>query len=723
MAQRAFMADGGVRLGEWTIIPTSNGSLQVSNMHTVTGTQKLFRVDTGLRMGDWRMTLDGNGDMLLSETALTGPQRPFIADGGVKIGTWTLYPTEDGDLYAKKDYNIPSYAIAYSSEDVDEGSQVTFTLSTTDVANGTTLYYTISGVESADIGGASLTGSFIVGTTESVTFTLTEDSAEEGAELIFLGLNNGEAISYVTVNDTSNPGTIDLSQYTYTVALTDSNGNAVTSVDEGSEYTITTTTDAPDGTYLWVHLTSNNELGNNEVFWIDWLMDNTQSLARKPMVSGGGTTTSLSIVADNTTEINYEKFTVKISIADEWADVPDNYVTETAEITINDTSQDPISAVYTVTPNDTSVDEGSTAGFTATTNQGEAVLYWNVVGGSSDINGDSGSFAVNTATGTGTFNTGTVTADQTTEGSETFTVEIRTGSNTGPVVATSSAVTINDTSVEAQGASSYNWNITTTIDHPTNLSSIATNNYDDANYQAQLAEGDTMSWTATTNAPDGTTVYFTCVSTYYGSYDSAGDPSWNDISGNPGTSGTLTVLNGQVSGTITAISDNTAEDGELRQVWLMPQAGDYSNILGKSQWFHIADPSGASGVTAPAVGTWMYGGEAIAPGWWETEWNGSNTLTVKFDTSSTSTAGWGTTNDQWEYVLDDWAAGNGTGDTIEIRGDGGLRVLTINGSVTKTQIGSSDTYYYAIPVSVTTGTMGGAGYLVTPLYLQHQYNG
>ena len=361
MAQRAFMADGGVRLGEWTIIPTSNGSLQVSNMHTVTGTQKLFRVDTGLRMGDWRMTLDGNGDMLLSETALTGPQRPFIADGGVKIGTWTLYPTEDGDLYAKKDYNIPSYSIAYSSEDVDEGSQVTFTLSTTDVANGTTLYYTISGVESADIGGASLTGSFIVGTTESVSFTLTEDNAEEGAELIFLGLNNGEAISYVTVNDTSNPGTIDLSQYTYTVALTDSNGNAVTSVDEGSEYTITTTTDAPDGTYLWVHLTSNNELGTNEVHWIDWLMDNTQSLARKPMVSGGGTTTSLSIVADNTTEINYEKFTVKISIADEWADVPDNYVTETAEITINDTSQDPVSAVYTVTPNATSVDEGSTA--------------------------------------------------------------------------------------------------------------------------------------------------------------------------------------------------------------------------------------------------------------------------------------------------------------------------------------------------------------------------
>ena len=128
------------------------------------------------------------------ETALTGPQRPFIADGGVKIGTWTLYPTEDGDLYAKKDYNIPSYSIAYSSEDVDEGSTITFTLATEGVANGTTLYYTISGVESADIGGASLTGSFIVGTTESVTLKILK-IVQKKVQSLFLTLNNGEAIA------------------------------------------------------------------------------------------------------------------------------------------------------------------------------------------------------------------------------------------------------------------------------------------------------------------------------------------------------------------------------------------------------------------------------------------------------------------------------------------------------------------------------------------------
>lgn len=484
MAQKAFMADAGIRLGEWSIVELANGDLQVSNVYTLSGSQKLFRVDKGLRIGDWRMTVDDNGDMNLSETAITGSQRPFIADGGVRVGEWTLHATQDGDLFAEKNAEIINYNLSCNYSTVDEGDTLTITLTTTGIGAGTIVPYTISGVDSADIGGASLTGNFVVGTTDSITLNITSDTTTEGEETLQISLDGISAAKTIPINDTS-------------------------------------------------------------------------------------------------------------------------------------------------------------------------------------------------------------------------------------------------TTVEAQDASAYNWNVTTTIDHPTNLSNIDTNNYDDANYQAQLPEGDTMSWTATTDAPDGTTVYFTCVSTYYGSYDSAGDPNWNDISGDPGTSGTLTVLNGQVSATITAISDNTAEDGELRQVWLMPEAGDYGNILARSQWFHIADPSGASGGggTAPAVGTWMYGGETIAPGWWETEWNGSNTLTVKFDTSSTSTAGWGTTNDQWEYVLDDWAAGNGTGDTIEIRGDGGLRVLTINGSVTKTQIGSSDTYYYAIPVSVTTGTMPGAGYIVTPLYLQHQYNG
>ena len=111
----------------------------------------------------------------------------------------------------------------------------------------------------------------------------------------------------------------------------------------------------------------------------------------------------------------------------------------------------------------------------------------------------------------------------------------------------------------------------------TNLYNIDTNNYDDANYQ--LPEGDN-SRVATTNAPmelqyiQPTHIMVAMIQLAI---------KLNDISDLEQVE--LTVPNGQVSGTITAISDNTPEDGELRQVGA--QAGDYSNI-GKSK-VHIAD--------------------------------------------------------------------------------------------------------------------------------------
>lgn len=454
MAQKAFMADAGIRLGEWSIVELGNGDMQVSNMHTISGSQKAFRVDKGLRIGDWRMTVDGNGDMVLSETAIAGSQRPFIADAGVKIGAWTLHPTVDGDLYAEKNAVIVNYTLSCDYSAVNEGGSVTITLATTGVATGTTVPYTITGVTSADIDGASLTGNFVTGTTDSVTLNITADSSTEGTETLQLALDNGNSSKSVTINDTSQTA----ANPTYSVSH-----NAGSSVNEGSQVTFTlTTTNVADGTTLYYTTSYSN--------------------------ANGGNTTS------------------------------------------------------------------------------------------SDF----------------------------------------TGANAGPV----------------------------------------------------------------------------------------------------------TVNNNSASFTVTIDADTTTEAGQEYFFGNFGTSYSYVDILATSSIIQINDTSQNAGPSEPSVGTWLYGGETIAPGWWESHWNGSNTLTVKFDTSSTSTAGWGTSNDDWEWVLDDWAAGNGSGDTIEIRGDGGLRVLTINGSVTKTQIGSSDTYYYAIPVAVTTGTMSSsAGYIVTPLYLQHQHNG
>ena len=98
---------------------------------------------------------------------------------------------------------------------------------------------------------------------------------------------------------------------------------------------------------------------------------------------------------------------------------------------------------YTVTPASSSVNEGSSLTFNVSGSYiGDGTYYWTVTN-SGDFGTASGSFTI---TGnSGSFNV-TPTADSSTEGSETFTASIRSVSISGDILATSSAVTINDTS-------------------------------------------------------------------------------------------------------------------------------------------------------------------------------------------------------------------------------------------------------------------------------------
>ncbi len=108
---------------------------------------------------------------------------------------------------------------------------------------------------------------------------------------------------------------------------------------------------------------------------------------------------------------------------------------------------------YTITPSTTSVNEGSSVIFTINTYNvpDGTLLYWttNTVSGTVNTSdfGDSsisGSFVINGGVATVTR---TLTNDITTEGTESFQLQIRTGSTGGPIVATSATVTINDTSI------------------------------------------------------------------------------------------------------------------------------------------------------------------------------------------------------------------------------------------------------------------------------------
>jgi hypothetical protein len=98
----------------------------------------------------------------------------------------------------------PTYSIGRSLSSVNEGSSVTFTLSTTNVANGTLVPYTISGISANDVTTGSLTGNFtVLNNLATATITMSADQITEGSETLTLTLNNAVTSNFVVVNDTS----------------------------------------------------------------------------------------------------------------------------------------------------------------------------------------------------------------------------------------------------------------------------------------------------------------------------------------------------------------------------------------------------------------------------------------------------------------------------------------------------------------------------------------
>jgi hypothetical protein len=106
---------------------------------------------------------------------------------------------------------------------------------------------------------------------------------------------------------------------------------------------------------------------------------------------------------------------------------------------------------YSITPNTSTINEttGNTVIYTvATTNTADnTVLYWTNSGTTvaADFSDSVSNGSVTITNNSGTI-TRSLTADATTEGSQTIILSLRTGSNTGPVVAVATTVTVGDTS-------------------------------------------------------------------------------------------------------------------------------------------------------------------------------------------------------------------------------------------------------------------------------------
>ena len=184
---------------------------------------------------------------------------PYVSDTETESGFWINTTGQNNSFTITRESSAPTYSLSVSPTTVNEGSSVTFTVTTTNVANGTTIYWKAIGVPSAGSAGASdyspTTGSVSI-SNNSATFTvsITADNTTEGTETfrgqIFTDSSYSTQVgsdTFVTISDTST------TPPSYSVT-------APASIDEGSSGTFTvTTTNVSNGTTLYWSLATASE--------------------------------------------------------------------------------------------------------------------------------------------------------------------------------------------------------------------------------------------------------------------------------------------------------------------------------------------------------------------------------------------------------------------------------------------------------------------------------
>mgnify|MGYP001248847588 CR=1 FL=1 len=444
------------------------------------------------------------------------------------------------------DTSIPqaTYSISPNPTSVNEGSSFTTTVTTSNVANGTTLYWALEGtnIDGNDFSTGALSGSgSISNNTFNFTHTLSSDATTEGTETcsVKLYVDSARTVKVaeasVTINDTSQTPS------TPTYVISPSN----TSINEGETFTTTvTTSNVADGTTLYWQLDQHTGTINAGDF-------------SSGALNGSGTTSSSqfnfqhTVAADTTTE-GEEKFAIVLATDAGF----NNIVATSALITINDTSTDSATPTYALSSNLDPVNEGQFLAITVTTTNvaSNTTLYWQFSGTNitaSDFNeGTLESNIVTDATGSKAFGT-TLRNDILTEGSETMLVKLFTDSGRTTQVGNTLSITINDTSTSQAPTYSVSPSVT------------------------QLNEGQSFTTTVTTtNINDGTTLYWV-VESHTGTIN-AGDFSSGALSGSG------SISSGGFAFSHTIAEDATTEGTEKILIKLYTDSGLTNNVANTS---------------------------------------------------------------------------------------------------------------------------------------------
>ena len=165
----------------------------------------------------------------ITEQVLTDPVNPYNpTPEDPETGIEDTFPPDEVDIPGTPDDGgdddgdgdeqdlTPTYSVTPDRSSVREGEFVVYTIETTNVPNGTVLFYTLSGngITSEDIVGGTLTDRFVINNnTGKVTVGIEDDDVVEEAETLRFTLNGkGVAVDVLIVTDDNN-GRDDISDF------------------------------------------------------------------------------------------------------------------------------------------------------------------------------------------------------------------------------------------------------------------------------------------------------------------------------------------------------------------------------------------------------------------------------------------------------------------------------------------------------------------------------
>jgi hypothetical protein len=363
----------------------------------------------------------GGGAMGSATTCTVGSQ------GAVRIiwGSGRAFPsTNTNDVVT---YATSTFVVTPNTTSVNEGQTINFSVKTTNISDNTVIFWSLAQASGSLTTGdvSALNGYFsVVNNIGSFSVTVTSDNFTEGTER-FVALLRTDSIAG-TIRAASKEITIVDTSLNPVVTITPN----ITTVTEDSTVVFTVSmTPLLTGTYYW----STNPVSGS----ITNLDFSDSQLTGSFSVTSGSGSISRTILFDALSEPD-DSFTISVR-----RDNTTGAVLGTSQtVAIQDMTA-------TVTPSVTTVNEGSSVVFTVSSNvPSGTTLYWVISGltGTVDINdfttGISGSFVYPTTTTI----TATLSNDLLTEGTETFTFNIKRGSVSGTTIGSSPTISITDTS-------------------------------------------------------------------------------------------------------------------------------------------------------------------------------------------------------------------------------------------------------------------------------------